>query len=121
MPDCKGNQYICIQIGVAVGMQVCGQFYFLWHIGFYQCFPEGIFVVLCLAHQCFGNGRDKAVHLNCAVRIYVGQLCAALTQYVHTLAVPFDIAGNIPFNNGFSVFHHSLLPGYPGQIVYKVV
>ena len=121
MLDSQRDENIGIQIGVAVGVEVGGQLHFFRHIGFDQSFPEGILVILGLAHQCFGNSGNQRIDLDLAVGVDVCQLGAVETENIHPLPIAFDVAGNFPADNGFSVLYCGFLSGSGSQIVDEVV
>ena len=121
MLDGQGDENVRMQIGISVGMQVCGELHLFPDIGLYQGFPERIFVVLGLAHEGLGNGRNQGIDFNFAVRVDVGKLGAVQPENVDPLTVALDIAGDPSRDDGSAVLHHCLLAGDGCQIVDQIV
>ena len=119
--DGQGDEDIRTEIGVAVGMEVCGEFHFLPDIGLDQCLPEGKLVVLGLAHEGFCDGGDHGIDLNLAVRVDVRQLGSVQPENIDPLTVALDVAGNPARDDGSAIPEGGLLPGDSRQIVDQIV
>ena len=92
MADPQCDQNIRMQIGVHVGVQVRAEFVLTPDI----CLDDRPLlvqpVVLGLAHQRLGNGRDLRLHLHSSVRIDVGHLGIPQPENVDQPVVAVDIA-----------------------------
>ena len=104
-----------------MGMQICRELDLFPHIGFDQSFAEGILILLCLAHQGLGNGRNDRIDFDLAIGINIGQLGAVETKNINPLTVTLDIAGNLAFDDGFSIPHRSELTGNRRQIIDQII
>ena len=102
-------------------MQIGTQLQLLLDIGLDQGFPEGISVVLGLAHEGLGDGGDQRIDLHRSVGIDVGQFQTIDPQDIHPLTIAFDIAGNVPGDHSAAIPAHRGPAGNPGQIVDQIV
>ena len=92
--DAQGDEYVCRQIGIHMGMQVTVELVFIQDIGLDDGLFEGQFIVLGLAHQGLGDGRNGSFQLYRTVRPDIGGLGIVQTEDVDPAVVGVDIAGN---------------------------
>ena len=83
MPDAQCYQNIRLQIATHVCMQIRMEFAVIKNIGFHYRLEYAETVVFCLAHQGFGNSRDRRFHLYASVRKNVGNLCISHPENIH--------------------------------------
>ena len=121
MLDGQGDENIGAEVGIAVGVQIRGQLDLLRHIGLDQCLPKGVTVVLGLAHEGLGDGRNHGVDLDLAVGVDIGQLGAVEPQNIHPLSVTLDVTRNCAGDHGFTVLQGGGLTADGRQIIDQIM
>ena len=90
------NQKLGRQITVHMCMQIGMELALTADISFDQGLLNTKAIVLGLAHQCFGYGRNGCLEFNTSVREDVRNLCPAQAQDIHTTIAPVKITGDFP-------------------------
>ncbi len=85
-------------------MQICMELAFAADISLDQGLFYAQAVVLGLAHQGLGDGRDGGLELNAPVSEDVGDLCSAQTQDIHPAVPSVKITGNLVPDDQQAVF-----------------
>ena len=92
--DPQGDQDIRVQVGVHVGVEVRSELIVPGNVGLDQGLPGPQTVVLGLAHQGLGDGRDGGLALYGPVGIDVGHLGVPQPEDVDGTVGVVDIAGD---------------------------
>ena len=106
MHDSKCNQNIRREIAVHMGMKIRAEFHIPQNIGLEYGLRSIQAIILGLAHQGFGNRRDRGLHLDPPVGIYIRHLGVCKTQNIDFLIACIDVAGNLPANHLKTLFIH---------------
>ena len=115
--NAQGNQCVRRQVAVHVRMQVRMELAFTADIGFHNRLGYTQLVVPGLAHQGFGDGWNRSLHLHPAVRENIGNLRVPQPQDIHFPVVPVIVAGNlIPDHLQAPVVLFRLQVAQPGQV-----
>ena len=96
MVDAQRDQYIRIQIGVHVSMEIRAEFVIPGDIGLDQCLPGAQAIALGLAHQRFCDGRNGGLAFDRPVRIDIGDLGIPQAQNIDGSVGVVYIAGDFP-------------------------
>ena len=94
MVNSEGNQQIGVEVCVHMGVKVGSKLALAADVGFYERFFVVEAVVLCLAHQGFGNRRDIRLSLNFAVGIDVCNLGIGKAENIYLAVALVNIAGH---------------------------
>ena len=95
MDDAERDQRVRRQDTVHMGVQIRSELAVRADICLDDRFLNTETVILCLAHQRFGNGRNRGFQLHPAVGIDVGDFGIAKTQDIHTAVLPVHVTGNL--------------------------
>ena len=92
--DAERDQHIRLEVAAHVGVQIGAELAVAENIGLDDGFRHAQAVVLGLAHQSLGDGRDAGLHFHAAVREDVGDLGVAHAEDVELPVVAVDVAGH---------------------------
>ena len=106
MHDSKCNQNIRREIAVHMGMKIRAEFHVPQDISLKYGLRSIQTIILGLAHQGFGNRRDRSLHLDPPVGVDIRHLGVCEAQNIDLLIACIDVAGNLPANHLQTLFIH---------------
>ena len=95
MKNAERDQHIRIEIGVHMRVQIRAKLAFAADVGFDERFFGVQTVVLCLAHQGFGDGGNVRLALDRAVGIDIRHLGVRQPQHIDRAVALVDIARHL--------------------------